>query len=102
MAGWSWLDGHERPALEWLAGLRGSAFDDVMRDLSHGPPRVLVWSLATAFACLRLRSCRPLLAVLGALVLAESASNEIKRLTDRPRPPVAFPQLHALAALPAN
>ena len=22
MAGWSWLDGHERPVLEWLAELR--------------------------------------------------------------------------------
>jgi membrane-associated phospholipid phosphatase len=102
MAGWSWLDERERPVLEWLAGLRGTAFDDVMRDLSHGPPRVLVWLLATVFACVRLRSGRPALAVLGALLLAEFASNEIKRLSDRSRPPVTFPAIHALATLPAN
>src|SRR5205085_1359388 len=30
------------------------------------------------------------------------ASNAIKAATDRPRPPVAFPALHALATLPAN
>jgi membrane-associated phospholipid phosphatase len=102
MAGWSWLDGHERPVLEWLNGLRGTPFDDVMRDLSHGPPRVLVTVMATLFACLRLRSYRPLAAVVAAVVLADSASGQIKQLTDRPRPPLTSTAIHAMVTLPAN
>jgi membrane-associated phospholipid phosphatase len=98
MAGWSSLDGRERSVLEWLAELRGTAFDDVMRDVSTGPPRALVWLLATVFACLATRSYRPFVAVLSAIVLAQVVSDQLKELTDRPRPPAAS----ALGALPAN
>jgi membrane-associated phospholipid phosphatase len=102
MAGWSWLDGHERPVLEWLAELRGTAFDDAMRDLSHGPPRVLVFALATIFACARIRSWRPLIAVAGALLSSQVASDQLKQLTGRARPPVTSAAIHALAALPGS
>jgi undecaprenyl-diphosphatase len=102
MAGWSWLDGLERPVLEWLAELRGTAFDDVMRDVSTGPPRVAAWALAAVLACLARRSVRPFVAVLGALLLAQIASDTFKDLTDRPRPPVTDAALHALIAVPPN
>jgi undecaprenyl-diphosphatase len=98
MAGWSSLDGRERTVLEWLAELRGTAFDDVMRDVSTGPPRALVWLAATVFACLATRSYRPLVSVLSAFLLAQVVSEQLKHLTDRPRPPAAS----ALVALPTN
>ena len=88
--------------LEWLAELRGTAFDDVMRYVSTGPPRVAVWLVVTLIVCVSLRSGRPLLAVLCALLLAQILSGPLKDLADRPRPPVRFPDIHALAALPAN
>jgi undecaprenyl-diphosphatase len=102
MAGWSWLDERERPVLEWLTGLRGTPFDDVMRDVSTGPPRALVWALATIFACLRTRTWRPLAAVVGAFLLAQVVSSELKTLTDRPRPPLTFASVHPLVQLPAS
>jgi membrane-associated phospholipid phosphatase len=102
MAGWSWLDKRERPVLEWLAGLRGTAFDDVMRDVSTGPPRALVWALATIFACLKTRSWRPLAAVAGAFLLAQVVSSELKTLTDRPRPSLTFATVHPLVHVPAS
>jgi membrane-associated phospholipid phosphatase len=102
MAGWSWLDERERPVLEWLAGLRGTAFDDVMRDVSTGPPRALVWALATIFACLRTRSYWPLAAVVSAFLLAQVVSDQLKALTDRPRPPLTFATVHALVELAAT
>jgi membrane-associated phospholipid phosphatase len=88
--------------LEWLAELRGTAFDDVMRYVSTGPPRVAAWALATIVACLGTRSLRPLVAVLLALLLAQIASDELKALTDRPRPPLTSAGIHALGALPPN
>jgi undecaprenyl-diphosphatase len=102
MAGWSTLDGRERPVLEWLAGLRGTAFDDVMRDVSTGPPRVAAWLIAAALVCAGLRSARPLIAVLCALLLAQILSSPLKDLAGRPRPPATFPDIHAMVALPAD
>lgn len=102
MAGWSSLDDLEHPLLERLAELRGSAFDDAMRDVSTGPPRLAAWLVAAFLVCLAIRSFRPLIALLLALLLAQIASDPLKELAGRPRPSVSFPDLHAIVAVPTN
>jgi undecaprenyl-diphosphatase len=89
-------------AVGWLAGLDLPVLTPAMKAATYAGAWGIAWLAIALVVALRRRDPRPFLVTAATALVATGVSSGLKALTDRDRPPVADPDLHALIAVPGS